>query len=500
MTTDALTRLLEPSPLIVIEAPAGHGKTHQGVLWALRVARQLRPSQEVLVLTHTNAAVLEFRRRASEVKARVRASTLDSFALELLQSYALHLGFPEAARRPFRGEFGAVAPLLADLWDRAPAIPAALARHYPYALFDEHQDASPGQHRLAQHLVRTGVCQVRVFGDPMQAIFDFESSEIVPWDDVAVDAGEVMKLTDPRRWDDHPRLGEWIADAREKLMRREAIDVRELPEEVSVRRVRGLPDVHPGADAVQPSLVGPLFEAINSRGNESLVVLARNRSHLLGIHRATRRKLRINEGRSPANAVSTALALDGVVGNARAMCSLLIDTLAECASGFTKQLRTQALRCIQEDGVNSKRQRLLLPMLNAMSTVYESPTVTTWAEALRTIANEPPQGVKVELHQSIRALCSMRHGAGEASERLQAALAARVRKQPRLSTSTVHSAKGQEYDHVVIAHCSATPFPATDDGRRLLYVAMSRARRSLLFLLSDEAPSPLIEFPANDSH
>ena len=55
-----------------------------------------------------------------------------------------------------------------------------------------------------------------------------------------------------------------------------------------------------------------------------------------------------------------------------------------------------------------------------------------------------------------------------------------------------HKAKGLEFDDVVVAHCSRTPFGNEEQSRRLLYVAMSRARRSLLILASAGAPSPLL--------
>jgi len=63
---------------------------------------------------------------------------------------------------------------------------------------------------------------------------------------------------------------------------------------------------------------------------------------------------------------------------------------------------------------------------------------------------------------------------------------------PLRCASTIHKVKGQEFDHVIVAHCSSSPFPDTDEARRLLYVALSRARRSITILASGEAPSPLL--------
>ena len=53
----------------------------------------------VLVLAHTNAAVQEFLRRIRNTGARVRATTIDAFCLDLLDPYAGPLGLPSPLRR-----------------------------------------------------------------------------------------------------------------------------------------------------------------------------------------------------------------------------------------------------------------------------------------------------------------------------------------------------------------------------------------------------------------
>lgn len=62
----------------------------------------------------------------------------------------------------------------------------------------------------------------------------------------------------------------------------------------------------------------------------------------------------------------------------------------------------------------------------------------------------------------------------------------------RANSRYIHKAKGQEFDHVIVAHCSASPFPDAEEARRLLYVAISRARRSVTILASGRALSPLL--------
>jgi DNA helicase-2/ATP-dependent DNA helicase PcrA len=63
---------------------------------------------------------------------------------------------------------------------------------------------------------------------------------------------------------------------------------------------------------------------------------------------------------------------------------------------------------------------------------------------------------------------------------------------PVKAISTVHKAKGLECENVIIMPCDAQHFGDTPAARCRLYVAMSRATRSLTFVVSRTNPSPLL--------
>jgi DNA helicase-2/ATP-dependent DNA helicase PcrA len=63
---------------------------------------------------------------------------------------------------------------------------------------------------------------------------------------------------------------------------------------------------------------------------------------------------------------------------------------------------------------------------------------------------------------------------------------------PAKAISTVHKAKGLECANVIIMPCDAQHFGDTPAARCRLYVAMSRATRSLTLVVSRTNPSPLI--------
>jgi Rad3-related DNA helicase len=59
--------------LVVVEAPAGCGKTHQGAEYAVEVAENNR--ERVLILTHTHAACSVFGERTRGIGSHVIASS-----------------------------------------------------------------------------------------------------------------------------------------------------------------------------------------------------------------------------------------------------------------------------------------------------------------------------------------------------------------------------------------------------------------------------------------
>jgi hypothetical protein len=50
-----------------------------------------------------------------------------------------------------------------------------------------------------------------------------------------------------------------------------------------------------------------------------------------------------------------------------------------------------------------------------------------------------------------------------------------------------------EYDHVLIGNFSASHFGNDEMSRRVAYVALSRARRSITMLVPADQPSPLLD-------
>src|SRR5688572_6491520 len=94
MTDDEVADLLDSSmPLVVIEAPAGCGKTYQGATHAKRAAESLTRGR-ALILTHTHAACAVFAKETKAARQHVEIRTIDSLLVQIAAAYHKSLGLP----------------------------------------------------------------------------------------------------------------------------------------------------------------------------------------------------------------------------------------------------------------------------------------------------------------------------------------------------------------------------------------------------------------------
>jgi DNA helicase IV len=62
---------------------------------------------------------------------------------------------------------------------------------------------------------------------------------------------------------------------------------------------------------------------------------------------------------------------------------------------------------------------------------------------------------------------------------------------PGVDVTDVESVKGLEFDYVIVPDASADTYPATDEARRRLHVAVTRASHQL-WIATVGRPSPLV--------
>jgi DNA helicase-2/ATP-dependent DNA helicase PcrA len=483
-------------PRVAIEAPAGCGKTFEAVGGAGALSQGFPDGRELLLLAHTNAAVGEFRRRVRQSGVRVRACTLDAFALEIVARYAQPLGLPAPVvpgDGPNQVAFRDLAPKAVELLRRAPTLARAIGRHYPVVFVDEHQDTRVEQHELIMLIVEAGGARLRTFADPMQAIYGIDP--LVDWDHHCREADRVERLEDPHRWEEEPQLGEWIMLAREAMRNGRVLPLGSSPGCVRELRVRELTDVrNPSSRQVQPALLGPLNGVV--RGLEgSVAVLTRYNAHVRGLNSSLRGSVVIQEGAEFRPAYTALGRAEDSLGDRQAMALALIDLLAETCTGLTKDHMRQLDDSLLPDSIDRGRRQRIRPLLDCLEPLYATPDLDAWCRALACILTHPPDWLRIDLPLNLQVVAQL-HPSDEDSARVLLDIATRRRREgaphPHRCVSTIHKAKGQEYDHVIVVNCGESGFPDTGEGRRLIYTAMSRAKRSLTLVVPGEGASPLV--------
>lgn len=225
-----------------ITAPAGCGKTHL-IAEALTRHAGVKP---IMILTHTNAGVVALRGRLDALRVpsnSYRLATIDGWAMRLISTFPrrsghdpdlLNLAHPATDYPNIRV---AAAKLL-----KAGHINDVLRASYDRLIVDEYQDCSIRQHALVTYAAQS--LPTVVLGDPLQAIFGFGGDELADWDEVTKYFPVVGQLSTPWRWINAGAgpLGRWLLEVRGKLLRGEAIDLREGPAGVTWVELDGSDD------------------------------------------------------------------------------------------------------------------------------------------------------------------------------------------------------------------------------------------------------------------
>lgn len=197
---DFYATLLQNTPCSV-ELPAGCGKTYLLGSCVQYAAMRL---QRCLVLTHTNAGVHAIKKKLSDLgvpKAAYRVETISSWAFRLISAFQGMSGI-DVSNIPNwskSSQYTGAAITVAA----ASAIQRMLANSFSYMLVDEYQDCNVLQHEFILSL-KVAIPRTIIFGDPLQAIFDFDkSSPLVIWDDVLNEFPVFQVKLTPYRWFQH---------------------------------------------------------------------------------------------------------------------------------------------------------------------------------------------------------------------------------------------------------------------------------------------------------
>jgi len=459
METDEAAAALAAVPRGAMQAPAGCGKT---TLIAKAVARHTGGRD--LILTHTHAGIDALRRKLRDFGAISKSYQLDTiagWALRLASSFPVTAKLANPTPRT-NEDYDAVYGGALALVSLTP-IQRVLRASYSAVYVDEYQDCTLVQHNLMLALSRTLDC--RVVGDPLQGIFSFRETIAVDWaQHVAPSFGELDGPTVGWRWNEtNPALGEWLQDARRKLLSGEPVDLRGSP----VKWVEATSGAAKGMSQMQACFAaaratGDTVVAIHHWAKQCHSVA----SKLKGLYSCV-------EPMEVGDLHSFALRFDNSSGLARA--ATVVAFASECMTRVKTELKTIRTAFDADRVPTVKKHSALLVTLLEVSTANGLQAIPSALDAISNIDGAVLYRAELfhEMKRAVR-LCVDREvsSVAEAAWLVRSRTRHHGRRLPRCVVGTTLLVKGLQFDHAVVLD---------GDGydAKNLYVALTRGAKSL---------------------
>lgn len=224
MTT--LQQTLLDSKRACLISPAGTGKT-----WTIAAALKLAQTPQ-LVLTHTYAGVAALRAAARGVATNERMHRIDTIAGWMVSYVTAYPGLAGIGRNTLD-----LMKAGGDVWGEVTQgairllsnrhIQRTIAASYDGVFIDEYQDCTTDQHEFVMALAE--ICSVRLLGDPLQGIFDFGKTRKVDFhSQVFPHFPRIVHTPTPHRWIENgetSQLGQWLQSARLSLEQAAELDI-----------------------------------------------------------------------------------------------------------------------------------------------------------------------------------------------------------------------------------------------------------------------------------
>lgn len=489
-------------PLVVVEAPAGCGKTYQGADYARELAQAGGPGRP-LILTHTHAACSVFSDRTKGTRAKIEIRTIDSVIAHIASAYHAGLGIPAdtaAWVRQHEDGYAALALKVSTLLKRHPMIASALAQRHPFVICDEHQDSSGDQHSVVMALLDQGA-RLRVFADPMQKIFGDKtltgSCPPCDWTELKAKAHACEELDSPHRWSDGcPALGAWTLIARKTLMNGGAIDLRNgLPQGLNIVFAENQAQKNLEYSlSTQSRKPVDLFE----QGQTSLLVLTRHNQTARSFRGFFNRRIPLWEGHTRSALENLVDAVNAGQGNCAALAAAIVTFMGEVGKGFSPSAFGDVFEQEAGEGCTKNRKGKPATIQELARCLVDDAShrgVARMLSRLSQLKTSDAAFADIAIDHCKEFQDAIRLGEFEGADAGLAEIThRRAYSRPKPSAkaiSNIHKAKGLECDSVIVMPCDAKTFPDKPDARCLLYVALSRAKKRLLLVVSRENPSPL---------
>ncbi len=379
----------------------------------------------------------------------------------------------------------------------------SLAHRYPVVICDEHQDASADQHAVAMSCYEAGA-SLRVFGDPMQRIYGSRKNSVIlednqRWESLKQKAEAFDELDEPHRWSHGSApLGQWILAARTALRSGGTVDLcGTLPRGVSFIVAENQSQKAHGGYLLAEVDAKPIYAL--EKATSSLLILTTQNKTVDALRAFFNRRLPIWEGHVRQSLAALVGAVQMHNGDATRITQAVLTFLNRVATGFSASVYGDTLLAEVSGGCVARRRGKPATLQALGQMILDQPDHQGVAKVLVRLkeltATDPAfKAVKIDYHREfwdavrVGRFDDPDEGFAELSRRWAYARPS----PPAKAISTVHKAKGLESSDVLIVPCDAQHFGNTPGARCRLYVAMSRATRSLTFVVSRQNRSPLL--------
>jgi hypothetical protein len=452
------------SRLGFVTAPAGHGKTYSIVE---SIKSHGGAGDKQLILTHTQAGVAVLKKKLAQEdvpSSHFTVVTIAGWCLKYVQNYHLESGY-EGADMPMGGEWNKVYIAMEKLLLN-PSVRAVIVSSYGGLFVDEYQDCGIAQHTVV--LALSEIIKCRIFGDPLQSIFNFRGQPLVDWRmDVEGHFTNVTSLDIPQRWiiAGNAELGRWIADCRRTLLIDGTIDLTSAPASVTHVTMTG------DSQADVQSLV--MKSKLRIGENEKIAIIGdktNQRAKNYALKRISNPHFYLVEAMESKELNDLACYIDETKADSGMRLHKL---LKECMTNIPSTVKSTADKL--ENGDTCRPTSEIGKRLVKVHELFD-PLDALWLVAHLKQHND----VILKRPQPIQCLIDtfeMMIGKPEMS--MQEALRSSVevirhrgRYTPKRTIGSTLLLKGLEFDHVII-------YEADSLSRNDLYVAISRATKSL---------------------
>ena len=376
-----------------------------------------------------------------------------------------------------------------------PSVDQAYTNRYPVVIADEHQDASALQDAVVRRL---GQRRLVVFADEMQLIHEFRGASEDRLAKHLHDAEQRLTLRTPHRWHGAGRYSEWLVAFRRSLLECRVPDT--LPNRLRIQRTRA----QRGFNGMKPAVHRAVTRAFRNRLSSVAVLARRNkeasalRSYLSknGLFPRQVGTQDFEEARHDIERLPLHTTLQSIAHHCLHRLQALVPTLNVTVAN---QVRAR----LEQHGVNLARAGAnALPILRALESIYSDGPRTYFKALVAALQSCEDAGHHLPRKEAVWALRLTANAMNDGEtfeqlvERYSEAVLTAAHVAPRIEQGlfvmTAHQAKGKEFDAVVLADGMDRYWPDNVETRRLFYVALTRATKSLTIVAPDGRASPLV--------